>query len=81
MEIIALSGSIELAPLIGLADRIVDLVETGRTLKENGLEIVEVIAESSARLLVNRAGYQTKREEVLSMIHALEKVVQCESSI
>ena len=81
VEIIALSGSIELAPLIGLADRIVDLVETGRTLKENGLEIVEVIAESSARLLVNRAGYQTKREEVLSMIHALEKVVQCESSI
>src|SRR6266568_4573118 len=81
VEIIALSGSIELAPLIGLADRIVDLVETGRTLKENGLEIVEVIAESSARLLVNRAGYQTKLEEVLSMIHALEKVVQCESSI
>ena len=81
VEIIALSGSIELAPLIGLADRIVDLVETGRTLKENGLEIVEVIAESSARLLVNRAGYQTKREEVLGMIHALEKVVQCESSI
>src|SRR3989449_7617767 len=71
VEIIALSGSIELAPLIGLADRIVDLVETGRTLKENGLEIVEVIAESSARLLVNRAGYQTKREEVLGMLHAL----------
>jgi len=81
VEIIALSGSIELAPLIGLADRIVDLVETGRTLKENGLEIVEVIAESSARLLVNRAGYQTKREEVLAFIHTLEKVVQCESSI
>ena len=56
-----LSGSIELAPLIGLADRIVDLVESGRTLKENGLEIVEVILESSARLVVNRASYQTKR--------------------
>ena len=50
VEIIPLSGSIELAPLIGLADRIVDLVETGRTLKENGLEIVEIIADSSARL-------------------------------
>jgi ATP phosphoribosyltransferase len=74
VEIIALSGSIELAPLIGLADRIVDLVETGRTLKENGLEIIEVIAESSARLLINRAGYQTKREEVLTLIHALEAV-------
>ena len=75
VEIIPLSGSIELAPLIGLADRIVDLVETGRTLKDNGLEILEVIAESSARLLINRAGYQTKRDEVLTLIQALEKVV------
>jgi len=75
VEIIPLSGSIELAPLIGLADRIVDVVETGRTLKENGLEILEVIAESSARLLINRAGYQTKREEVRGLIQALEKVV------
>src|SRR6476661_476251 len=73
VEIIPLSGSIELAPLIGLADRIVDLVETGRTLKENGLEIVEIIAESSAKLLINRAGYQTKRAEVLKLIQALEK--------
>jgi ATP phosphoribosyltransferase len=72
VEIIPLSGSIELAPLIGLADRIVDVVETGRTLKENGLEILEVIAESTARLLINRAGYQTKREEVLTFIQALE---------
>jgi ATP phosphoribosyltransferase len=76
VEIIPLSGSIELAPLIGLADRIVDLVETGRTLKDNGLEIVEVIAESSARLLINRAGYQTKRDEVLHLIQALEKVIR-----
>jgi len=76
VEIIPLSGSIELAPLIGLADRIVDLVETGRTLKDNGLEILEVIAESSARLLINRAGYQTKRDEVLRLIQALEKVIR-----
>ena len=75
VEIISLSGSIELAPLIGLADRIVDVVETGRTLKENGLEILEVIAESSARLLINRAGYQTKRNEVRELIQALEKVI------
>lgn len=72
VEIIPLSGSIELAPLIGLADRIVDVVETGRTLKENGLEILEVIAETTARLMLNRAGYQTKREEVLAFIQALE---------
>jgi ATP phosphoribosyltransferase len=80
VEIIPLSGSIELAPLIGLADRIVDLVETGQTLRENGLEVLEVIAHSSARLLINRAGYQTRRGEVLSLIRALEKVIPCESS-
>jgi ATP phosphoribosyltransferase len=74
VEIIPLSGSIELAPLIGLADRIVDIVETGRTLKENGLEILEVITETSARLLINRAGYQTKREEVRELIQEFEKV-------
>jgi ATP phosphoribosyltransferase len=50
-------------------------METGRTLKENGLEVLEVIAESSARLLINRAGYQTKREEVRALIQGLEKVV------
>lgn len=75
VEIIPLSGSIELAPLIGLADRIVDVVETGRTLKENGLDVLDVIAESSSRLLINRAGYQTKREEVRGLIQILEKVV------
>lgn len=72
VEIIPLNGSIELAPLLGLADRIVDLVESGQTLKENGLEIVEVIAESSARLIVNRASYQTKRIQVLEFIGALK---------
>jgi ATP phosphoribosyltransferase len=76
VEIIPLSGSIELAPLIGLADRIVDLVETGRTLEENGLHVVEVIAESSARLLINRASYQTKRKDVLDLINDLERVIQ-----
>jgi len=80
VEIIPLSGSIELAPLLGLADRIVDLVETGRTLKDNGLEIMEVIAESYARLVVNRAAYQIKRAEVLGFIAALNKVIACASS-
>ena len=81
VEIIPLSGSIELAPLIGLADRIVDVVETGRTLNENGLEILEIVTETSARLVINRAGYQTKRTEVRGLIQALERVVQCESPI
>ena len=75
VEIIPLSGSIELAPLVGLADRIVDLVESGRTLVENGLEIVEVITESSARLIVNRASYQTKRKEIVQLVETLEGLV------
>ena len=75
VEIIPLSGSIELAPLVNLADRIVDLVESGQTLAENGLQIVEVIAESSARLMVNRASYQTKREEIVQMVETLEGLV------
>jgi ATP phosphoribosyltransferase len=77
VEIIYLAGSIELAPLLGLADRIVDLVESGRTLKENGLEIVEVITEISARLIVNRASYQVKRKEVLAFMEALNKAKAC----
>lgn len=71
VEIIQLSGSVEVAPLLGLADCIVDLVETGRTLSENGLRIVEVIAESTARLIVNRASYHLKAEAVASLIDSL----------
>ncbi len=75
VEIIPLSGSIELAPQIALADRIVDLVETGNTLAENGMEVVEVVADSSARLIINRASYQTKRVEIAGMLQKLEKLV------
>jgi ATP phosphoribosyltransferase len=71
VEIILLSGSVELAPVLGLADCIVDLVETGRTLSENGLEVVEVIAESSARLVANRASYQLKAAAVSRLIGSL----------
>jgi ATP phosphoribosyltransferase len=75
VEIIQLSGSVELAPVLGLSDCIVDLVETGRTLEENGLGVVEVIAESTGRLVVNRASYQLKSEIVSSLIEALRKAV------
>jgi ATP phosphoribosyltransferase len=71
VEIIELSGSVELAPLLGLADCIVDLVETGRTLRENGLNVIEVINESTGRLVVNRASYQLKAEAIGSLIRAL----------
>lgn len=71
VEIIQLSGSVELAPALGLADMIVDLVETGRTLSENGLTVVEDIAESTGRLVVNRASYQLKSEEVSRLLRML----------
>jgi len=73
VEIIQLSGSVELAPVLGLADCIVDLVETGRTLEENGLSVVEVITDSSARLVVNRASYQLKATAVSNLIEALKR--------
>jgi ATP phosphoribosyltransferase len=71
VEIIQLSGSVELAPALGLADMIVDLVESGRTLRENGLTVVEEIAESTGRLVVNRASYQLKADEVSQLLNAL----------
>lgn len=72
VEVIELSGSVELAPVLGLADCIVDLVETGRTLADNGLSIVDIIAESTGRLVVNRASYQLKAKAVGALIAALE---------
>lgn len=71
VEIIYLSGSVELAPRLGLSERIVDLVATGRTLADNGLEVIEPICDVSARLIVNRAGYQMKRRAVSRLIQQL----------
>jgi ATP phosphoribosyltransferase len=75
VEIITLSGSIELAPVLGLADCIVDLVQSGLTLKQNGLKIVRVIGESTARLLVNRAAYQLRREEISNLLAGFERIL------
>jgi ATP phosphoribosyltransferase len=75
VEIIQLSGSVELAPALGLADMIVDLVETGVTLRENGLTVVDEIAVSTGRLVVNRASYQLKTEEVARLVRALESTL------
>jgi ATP phosphoribosyltransferase len=72
VEIIELSGSVELAPALGLSDCIVDLVETGRTLRENGLRVVEVIAQSAAQLVVNRASYQLKAQVIANLISSLK---------
>jgi ATP phosphoribosyltransferase len=75
VELIQLSGSVELASVLGLADCIVDLVETGNTLRENGLNILEVITDSTARLVVNRASYQLKAEAVGQLVQSLEKTM------
>ena len=69
VELIYLGGSVELAPLIGLSDYIVDLVQTGRTLEENGLVEVEEIMHSTARLVVNRASQKTKYESIMHLVH------------
>ena len=74
VEVVRLAGSVELAPGLGLSDCIVDVVETGRTLEENGLEQVEEVAASSARLIVNRASYHARRDEVAAARrHAAER--------
>ncbi len=75
VEIIKLYGSIELAPLVGLSERIVDLVSTGETLKQNGLVEVETIAEITTRLIVNRASLKTKHRRIADIIEGLEKQV------
>ncbi|MDT7778218.1 MAG: phosphoribosyltransferase [Acidobacteriota bacterium] len=75
VEIIQLSGSVELAAVLGLSDCIVDLVETGRTLAENGLAVVETITESTGRLVVNRASYQLKAEAVGELIRDLSRAL------
>lgn len=75
VQIIELYGSIELAPLVGLSEFIVDIVETGRTLRENGLVVIEEIAPSSAKLIVNRATYKTKNQKVMDIIEKLENTL------
>ena len=76
VEIVRLDGSIELAPLVGLAERIVDLVQTGETLRANGLVEVAEIARSTARLIVNRASMKTEYSAVTELIDELGKRTQ-----
>lgn len=71
IEIIKLNGSIELAPILGLSDVIVDIVETGTTLKENGLDVFATVKESSARLIANKSSYQFKKEEIDKAVNTL----------
>ncbi|WP_394188852.1 ATP phosphoribosyltransferase [Paenisporosarcina quisquiliarum] len=73
VEIIGLNGSIELAPMIGLADRIVDIVSTGRTLKENGLVEYEHIVDVTSRLIANPVSYRLKSERIRDMVKRLKE--------
>lgn len=76
VEVIKIDGSVELAPILGLADGIVDIVESGTTLKENGLVILEDVCPISARVIVNKASFKLKREEIMAVVHDLESVVK-----
>ena len=75
IDVIRLNGSIELAPILGLSDVIVDIVETGKTLAENGLCVLEEIEPISARLIANKAHYKFKSEEIESLRRGLERAV------
>ncbi len=75
VELVEVKGSIELAPLVGLADGIVDLVATGRTLAENNLEVREEILSSTGRLVANRVSYRIRRDEVDDLARRLQEVV------
>ena len=76
IEVIKLNGSVELAPLVGLSEVIVDLVESGRTLKENGLVILDEIADISARLIVNRVSMKMESERINKIIDGLRKELE-----
>lgn len=76
IDIIHLNGSIEIAPILDLSDVIVDIVETGTTLRENNLEVIETVLPISARLIVNKAGYEFRRERVCAVLAALAGKLQ-----
>lgn len=76
VEIIKLNGSIELAPLVGLSEVIVDIVETGSTLRENGLAVLEEICDLSARVIINQVSMKRENERITGLIRDLKKVLQ-----
>lgn len=75
VEIIKLNGSVELAPIVGLSEVIVDIVETGSTLRENGLEVLEEICPLSARMVVNQVSMKMENERIMKLINELKTVL------
>lgn len=76
VDIVKIEGSVELAPLVGLSDGIVDIVETGTTLKENGLEVFDDVAPISARLIVNTVSMKLKQERISEIVRLIEENLQ-----
>lgn len=76
MEIIKLNGSIELAPIVGLSEVIVDIVETGSTLRENGLKVLEEVCPLSARMVVNQVSMKMEDERIRKLITELRGVIK-----
>ncbi len=76
IEVIKLNGSVELAPLVGLSEVIVDLVESGKTLKENGLVVLDTIADISARLVVNRVSMKMESERINTIIEGIREQIE-----
>ncbi|MBQ4517249.1 MAG: ATP phosphoribosyltransferase [Clostridia bacterium] len=75
VEIIKLHGSVELAPLVGLSEVIVDIVESGKTLKENGLEVLEEVCDLSARLVVNRVSMKMESKRILNLVNTIKTLL------
>lgn len=76
IELIKLNGSVELAPLVGLSDVIVDIVETGATLKENGLDVLEEIVELSARFVVNKVSMKMEKDRIMEIVEQFNDLTQ-----
>ncbi|MEG0228564.1 MAG: ATP phosphoribosyltransferase, partial [Lachnospiraceae bacterium] len=79
VEIIKLNGSIELAPIVGLSEVIVDIVETGSTLRENGLEVLETVCPLSARMIVNPVSMRMENERIQTILVKLRSLIREES--
>lgn len=79
IKVVKIEGSVELAPLLGLSDAIVDIVETGETMRENGLEVVDEIADISARLIVNTASMKLRKAEIEELASKIKSVIDKEN--
>ena len=80
VKIIKIEGSVELAPLLGLSDAIIDIVETGSTLKEHGVEVIEKVCDISARLIVNTASMKLRKQEIDTLINQMEQAKEAKKS-